>query len=177
MNAVCSSFKHAVKSAWGGCVDYCRRFLSARITLTDSAPSYIWQQVSQRFLSICVTIFWLPVLIHSVLVKLVSHCFCVHVCTSLWLFCDVYWWLVVFYSIPILQGLYRSNFWFWFLLNMQVLKFGWHESTNLLLSFLILICTSFLLSGTLWAWGWDKIPIEMLNHSLEKSSSEIRGHM
>lgn len=76
-------FKHAVKSTGGGCVVYCRWFLSASITLTDSAPSYIWQQVRQRFLSICVTIFWLPVLIHSMPVKLVSHCAYVHFSLSL----------------------------------------------------------------------------------------------
>lgn len=121
------------RAAWGGCVDYCRRFLSTRITLSDSASSYIWQRVSQSFLSICVTIFWLPFLIHFVLVELVSHCFCVHVCTSLWLFCDVYLWLVVFNS-HCSRSLQKQV-----LLNMPVLKFGWHESTNLLLSFLILM--------------------------------------
>jgi len=146
-------FKHAVKSACGECVDYCRRFLSTRITLTDSAPSYIWQQVSQRVLSICVTIFWLLVLIHSLLVKLVSHCFCVHFSLTL------SWW--VFVACSFLLNFNCSMYLQKQLLNLvllhsHVLKFGWHESTNLLLSFLILlIWVFFLLSGTLWTWGWD----------------------
>ncbi len=122
LTAVRCSFKHAVKSAGAGCVDYCR------LLLTDSAPSYIWQQVRQRSVYLC----------HHPLTSCYNSLACAwKTCLSLFLcafvqfclFCGVYLWLVVFtWILNFLKLFTEATLDFGLML---VLKVGYIESKNL----------------------------------------------
>lgn len=156
-------FKHAVKSAGAGCVDYCRRLLRARITPTDSAPPHVWRQVRQRSLSICVTIFWLAVLIHFT-VLWNSSLTRLHLSSSFWLCCDACLCSEAFLYIP------QQRFWVHNMCSLcyYVLPWIWEHEAFILLSFLVPEA----LESDAW---WDilvmmKVSTEMLNRNLMAKS-------
>lgn len=126
-------FKHAVKSAGAGCVDYCRRLLRARITPTDSAPPHVWRQVRQRSLSICVTIFWLAVSIHFTVLWNSSLTACLHLSSSFWLCCDACLCSEAFLYIP------QQRFWVHNMCSLcyYVLPWIWEHEAFILPSFLV----------------------------------------